>query len=485
MYYGRKKGIIIGVVIAIVVALIAIITLFIVMKTDLFKSNKTLFWKYMTSAAQNTKMEPNTQLQDIEKMKLQSPYTYSGELTLNSNDETTNSNLEKIKLVIDGEVDKENNYVYANSKIEYANNSIFNLEYKNTDNIYALKSDEIASAYIGIRNENLNVLLQKLGIDTIIDVPDTITTKDYDKLFDFSNEELKNISNTYKDIILDSISEDSYSRQTGAVIQKDGVTYNTTSYRLDLTGTQISEILINILNTLKTDNVTLNLIATKAKILELEDEYTTVDGISSSIDSIIENIQEAEFSDISFVVYNYKGETIMREIIVKNEQKITIDNDSQRIKMTFEDLKLEPTYGIATIEIVNQVTTTKTDIVVKVNIDDEVIVELNIINIGSVAQGSIDTNCSMSITSDGETIGLEYSQTLEFANELENMQKLDETNCAILNDYSQEELTALIQALANQISEVIGQKMQMLLINNVENDTNNASNQNSNMFQNT
>lgn len=482
MYYGRKKGIIIGIVVAIVVVLIAVITLFIVMKTDLFKSNKTLFWKYMTSAIESTKIEPNTQFQDIEKMKLQSPYTFNGELTLNSNNETTNSNLEKIKLVIDGQADKENNYLYANSKIEYANTSIFNLEYKNTDNIYALKSDEIASAYIGIRNENLNVLLQKLGIDVIVDMPDTITTKNYSKLFEFSDEELQNISDTYKNVILNSISKDNYSRQTGAIIQKDGVTYDTTSYRLDLTGIQISEILVNILNTLKTDSITLNLIATKAKILELEDEYTTVDGIRSSIDNIIENIQKTEFLDISFVVYNYKGEAIMTEIIVRNEQKITMYNDNQRIKMTFEDLKLEPTYGIATIEIANQVTTTKTDIVAKVNIDDELIVELNMINIGAATQGSVDTNCSITITNEGETIGLEYSQTLEFVNELENMQKLNETNCAILNDYSQEELTALIQALTNQISEVIGQKIQMILVNNIENNT---INQNSNMFENT
>ena len=154
MYYGRKKGIIIGIVVAIVIILIAIAGILLVMKTDLFKSNKTLFWKYMENGIGSTKITPNTQLEEIEKLKIQSPYTIKGELTLNSTDEQINKTLEKLKLSVNSETDKSNNYSHTNAKINFADTSIFNIDYANTDNIYALKSDEIVTVYLWIRNEN-------------------------------------------------------------------------------------------------------------------------------------------------------------------------------------------------------------------------------------------------------------------------------------------------------------------------------------------
>ena len=110
MYYGRKKGLIIGIVVAIIVILIAIISVFVVLKTDLFKSNKTLFWKYASLQLESFNQTPNIQLEEIEKLKVQSPYTYQGELILDSSDEESSS-LENIKLNIVGENDKTNEYI--------------------------------------------------------------------------------------------------------------------------------------------------------------------------------------------------------------------------------------------------------------------------------------------------------------------------------------------------------------------------------------
>lgn len=463
MYYGRKKGIIIGVIILVTVILLAIISLFIVLKTDLFKSNKTLFWKYMQSGLGNIKIEENAQLQDIEKLKAQNPYTLSGELTASSENEEINNTLEKLKLSMNGQADKVNKYAYTNAKLQYANATIFNLDYNNTDNIYALKSDEIVTVYLGIRNENLQVLLQKLGITNTSSLPNRIEKINYAELFKFTNEELEHINKTYTNVIVENISEDSYSRQTDAVLQKDGVSYNTTSYRLDLTGIQISEVLVNILNTLKTDSITLNLITTKAKTLGLSEEYTTIDSINGKIDEMISKVQETEFSDISFVVYNYKGETISTEIIVKNEQKITVYNESEKIKIILEDLSVEPLYGNVSIEILGKATTTQSNENIKVNIDDKTTIELDIINTGSATQRSLNTNYNLSITNENNTIELSYNQTIEFVDKLENIEKLDEnTNCAVLNDYSQEDLSILMQALLTQIVTVYNQKVQMI-----------------------
>lgn len=461
MYYGRKKWITIAIV-AIVIVILAIIGTVIIMNTDLFKSNKILFWKYVGKEFES-EIPQITQLQDIEKMKEQSPYTITGELTASSTDEDLNNALSKIKLNTESQTDKVNNYTHTNAKIGYANATIFNLDYTNVDDIYALKSDEIVTVYLGVRNENLKVLFQKLGITDTSAIPDKIETIDFSEILKITEEEKQHIQETYTDIIISNIPDDSYSKQTQAVIEKDGVSYNTTSYRLDLAGTEISNILINVLNTLKTDSVTLNLIVTKAKILGLSDEYTTVDGINNTIDDLIQEIQGTEFADTSFVVYNYKGETIATEILFRNEQKMTIYNEQGKIKVTVEDLTGDSEYRVTSVEIVYEITSTYSNINIKLVADEQEMMTLDIANTGSATQGNVQTNYDITIKyEDDEEILLSYNQTLEFVSEIENMESLDETNCAILNDYSQEQLNSLMQALANQIILVYSQKAQML-----------------------
>jgi len=461
MYYGRKKGIIIAIVVVIVVILLAIAGIFVVMHTDLFKSNKTLFWKYVGLGLENTAQQ-NTQLEDIEKLKLQSPYTVNGELTASATDKDLNTVLEKMKVNIETQTDKVNNYTHTSTKLGYANATIFNLDYANDDDIYALKSDEIVTVYLGVRNENLNVLFQKLGVTATFELPDKISPINYKELINLSDEEKEHIKQTYTDVIVNSITEDSYSKQTQAVIEKDGVSYNTTSYRLDLTGVQISEIITNVLNTLKTDSITLNILTTKAKTLGLAEEYTTIDGINSLIDDLISELQEIEITDTSFVVYSYKGETIATEILVRNAMKYTIYNGETNTKIVAEDLMDTEEYDILEMDVNYKATSTESNINVTLSTDGEEAIVLNIVNTGSAAQGSMQTVGSLSFTSKGETIELSYDQTLEFVNELENMEKLDETNCVILNDYNKEQLDTLLEAVGNQIITVFMQKAQML-----------------------
>ena len=462
MYYGRKKWITIAIV-AVVVVVLAIVATLVVLKTDLFKSDKVLFWKYVGKEFESG-IPATTQLQDVEKMKEQSPYITNGELTISSTDEDANEVLEKIKLTLDSETDKVNKYSHTNAKVGYANATIFNLDYANQDDIYALKSDEIVTVYLGVRNENLNVLLQKLGIRISTGIPDKIEPLDYGELLKISDEEKAHIQETYTNIIINNISEDSYSKQTEAVIEKDGVSYNTTSYRLDLTADQISNILVNVLNTLKTDSITLNLIATKAKLLELDEEYSTVEGINAVIDDMIEEIQNAEFTDTSFVVYSYKGETIATEILFRNELKMTIYNEESNIKLVGQDLTGESDFETVSMDVMYAMTSTHTNINVKVEKDEEEVMTFNITNTGSATGGEIQTAAEFTMVDEKskETIMLEYNETLEFVNEIEEKESLDETNCAILNDYTQDQLTALIQALANQIVVVYNQKAQML-----------------------
>ena len=79
-------------------------------------------------------------------------------------DQLVGDTLNKLQFKINASIDEENAKTYGKVNVVYNNNDIFNVEYANKDKIYALRSNEIVTAFIGIENSNLKVLAQKLGI---------------------------------------------------------------------------------------------------------------------------------------------------------------------------------------------------------------------------------------------------------------------------------------------------------------------------------
>lgn len=469
MYYGRKKGIIIAIVVVAIILVLGVAGTCVYMFTDLFKSNQDLFWKYMSKVAEDTQIPENTQISEIAKLQEQSPYVVNGELTASYDGENSNISdaMQKAKVTVDSEIDKANDYVYSNLKIDYANSSIFDVKYVQDDDIYALKSDEIVSAYVGVRNKNLKVLAQKLlgsGVDTSA-IPDMIEATSTTNLLNISEEEKANIVNTYATIIKDSIAKDNYSKQTEAVIEKDGVQYNTTSYRVDLSQDEVSSLIVKVLETLKTDNMTLNMISTKMQEMGIAEDEASITNITDQIDNLIDDVTETEFTDTAFVVYAYKGQAIATEVILRNTAKVTLYttnlNNQQKMTAKIENLSDTDDYKVITVDVSMQTTTTTSTVTIKVNCDGQE-GYLNIQNTGSATQRSLNTDVELSATINDETVTLNYSQTMDFVASLENVEQLDNTNCAILNDYSTDDLNTLMQALMQQIIVVYTNKVQTL-----------------------
>lgn len=468
MYYGRKKGIIIGIVVAIVVILLAAISVFVVLKTDLFKSNKTLFWKYAGVQLESFEQTPNIQLEEIEKLKMQSPYVIQGELQIGEEQTDTSEN---IKLIINSENDKPNEYAHVNSKIEYANEEIFDLDYVKNDNIYALKSNEIVTAYLGVKNENLKELFKKLGVLDVSNIPNEIILNDYSEILKLSEKDIEHIKETYTSVITNSLTNEDYSKQTGAILEKDGISYETTSYRLDLSKDKIVNIIQNLLTTLKSDSITLNLIVEKIKLLGTTDDELTIEDLTQAIDEAIEQLTQKEFEDISFVVYSYKGETIGAEIIVRNTGKATIYTQENSKKIIYEGYEEEEKI---TIELTNNITTTQSNIQLKINKNDETQINIDLINTGSANQKSLNTTCEISVGNEENEIKATYNQTIEFLDELEETITLDETNSVVLNDYNAQDLQALMEAITARTAEVIGKKFEELFADYMANLAYNA-----------
>ena len=222
----KKTGIIITIIIISMILIVAGIFAFLYFATDIFKSNEQLFWKYASNSSQLAKMITNENKTEQKNWKATHSYTAKGDLSIAVTKET---GTQTIKL---GTTEKYN----QNTRRNYADITLYNGEaehlkasYINSEDIYAIYCKDIYEPYyIGFRNSDLKQFIEKLGIPNTenIGIPDAISfgrSKNVPKLPPSISEEEKYLSDTYFNMLLNSIPEERYTKT-----EKESITkYNT------------------------------------------------------------------------------------------------------------------------------------------------------------------------------------------------------------------------------------------------------------------
>ena len=484
MYNGTKKKIIIITTIIVLVLLLAIGGVITYITTDLFKSNQTLFFKYMGQTLENVKYVENTQLSQIEDLKEENPYTIVGKLNIEAGETNTDLNaniLSKIGFNIEAKVNKPEEKSYAKLNVTNSNQNLFTLEYANSNNIYALKSDEIVTAFLGIENENLKVLAQKLGIHDISVIPDSINFANINEILNITEEEKTHITETYLSVLTQNINNNNFSKESNIAVKKEDVIYNATGYRLNLNSEELKQLEIVLLQALKEDSITLNLITTKAKLLGLDEKYTQINNLTSEIEKQIKTIKNSNTAlenGLSIVVYVDKQEVILTEIIFRNDIKYTIygttnENANKRyllieslgnssLSSDVETKKIEITLS----ELKNNI---ESNYNVLINIDDNIGIDIYLNNEGSSSENSLNTTCEVNISQGDLSSTIMYEQEMNFEEEINDIIELSRNNCGVLNDYTTEQLQVLMQSIKQRIETILKEKKQAIgWIENVE-----------------
>lgn len=483
MYGGRKKLIIILVIIFLILIL-AIGGVFAYITTDLFKSNQSLFFKYIGQTLENVKYEENTQLSEIENLRKQKPYTVVGNLKFEAGEANTdiNSNiLSRMNLNIESKVNKPEQKAYTKANLLYNNQNLFTLEYANSNNIYALKSDEIVTAFLGIENDNLKVLAQKLGIYDTSGIPNSIKQININEILSITEDEKNHIIETYLPVLTQNIKQENFTKEKNMTVTKEGLTYNATGYRLSLNSEELKQVQIALLQTLEEDSITLNLITTKAKLLGLDENYTQINNLTNEIEKQIKTINNGNTAlenGINIVTYVDKQEVILTEIIFRNEVKYTIygqtnQNTSERYLLleSLSNSALSSTLKCSKIEITLNETKGNIDSTynILINIDDTTNIDIYLNNNGAASENNLKTMCDVNIMQGDLTWTINYEQEMNFKEVVNDIIELSRNNCGVLNDYTTEQLQVLIQSIKQRIETILKEKKQVIgWIENVE-----------------
>lgn len=448
--------------------------------TDMFKSEETLFYKHL--ADNNNFLGKTTYADTMSKLKTKAEASSenAGEITAKITSNETDMQevaavLEKGKITYNMKNVGTEKKTQGDITLNYDGHDVVTLDVLRNEDQYGIKIAEAYDKYISVENNNLKALFQTLGADTT-NVPDKIETVDYYELLNVDNATLKHIEDTYSKVLKQNISKESYMVEKNVTVTIDGTNVTTNAYKLTLTEEQVKTVLVKLLETLKSDDTTLDLIVNKYNMMM--EPYKTMGmamtttatnaTLSTKItkEDLVDNIDESlqELNDMSanteialeIVTYAAKDNKAKIEVnIVENSAKVEIDmtkegNDKKAIiSCTAEELNMT---------IMAMENDEKEEANITLSADD------TIIEINTLINNKTATEVTMKIATDETTIELNAKDEVKSTENI-TVDSFTADNSVKLNDMTQTEMQTLVQTIATNVQKVLPEKAQLLGIN--------------------
>ena len=323
--------------------------------TDLFKSNKILFAKYVGQISMD-----NT-LKQYQEKKNETPYSDEGTFSVNASANSNSVNLEnvnKFTVTYKGQVDTANSKAEQNININYSDSVKFPVNYRQVENKIALQTDYVGSKYIGGENDKLDKLstvkidANTAGVSTEannqentstninVDSNSINTIEKVSSLFNEtpSEEDLSLVVNKIINV-LNGIDNSKYSK----ISDSTGI-----GYKLSLSGDDLKNATIQLLQALSQDQSALDKINEYLIIQESSNKIT-----STNIEKEITNITNNEnFDNQKFeaTVYKKNGKTNGIDISI-NDNELKIEKVANNTNNLEYDITFTSTYNNETMKI--------------------------------------------------------------------------------------------------------------------------------------
>lgn len=460
----RKKALIITLMIVTIIITILITFAVIYFTTDIFKNGQQAFIYAISKNMETFATLANTNTNIQEEFRKNYSYSSTGTINGNINQENVNQN---VTLKTTARRDKNSGRYYADITLQNASQDILKYSYINDNDIYAIKCDDILPNYIGVRNSNLKEYAKNMGIseETVSNIPDQIDFEVFKGAFNVTKEEKEHLSSIYTNTISNSISKENFQKNGKENITVNNISCNASKYTLKLNGEEIKTLLINLLNTAKTDEISINILAKLQNALTTNVDTTQ---INSNIENTIAKIQNDEIiANTTFVMelYYYKGDTIKTVIDISNIGKVTINTDKNTQNIVF---LIEKYDDIGNINMTSQITISKG------NYNDNVVYNLEIIpdtlninqNINIMAQFGNTTESGYTNSyevaiqnSEKSSMNFQYNVETLASENVEEIQEITDSNSIIFNNYKIEQLVPFITAYMQQNSALINNKL--------------------------
>ncbi len=477
----RLAIIITSITLAIVIIVATLLLLY--FKTDMFKSNQTLFCKYFIQNLETIYEYKDIETSEINEMlennKYISDLTGSIEYTENigTSDENKNSPINKVKLSIASQTDKQNQYFYKDIRLMSDEEEPVKFEYINKKDIYGIRLKGIKQ-FVSTNKEDLMGYGSMFNFDE--NMTEELTKVDYKSIFEFTDEEKETLKNTYLEIIQSNVAKDKFAKQSKALITLNNQDVQTNAYYLTLTREEFNNLYIKILRQITQDEILLGKID-KIDNLVKQDQSNDDRSLRNEVIDLINNmIKEIENKNIG-----------------QDEVKITVYENNRRTVR----ISVETTTNRVIVDTYNNGNTIKLDNKVYGNVDSEQIlfIEKNIDSTNqkiSIEYETIEDNeilndyiikleqkldnkdvkklVQLQISNQKYKANLKIEDNIEIVNEFKEEISLEEDNMS-LNELSSEQVQTItnilmqnMQSQFQNLNEIVTLDDYVKMLQNIE-----------------
>ncbi len=476
MITRKKRNLLVIIAICITALIIIGILVALYFTTDMFKSNNSLFTKYIlqnVNKIEDIAKQKSVQIQDaIQNQKLETNLT--AKINYTDNTGNTENSINQAEIDISSQIDNKNQYDYKNIRLAYENENITKVEYLKNGETYGVRLDGVMQ-FVSATNQNLDDLELKTGISkqnleflTYAFNPVTLS-----QFISFTPSEIEILSSTYLSIIEQNTQKNQY-QKSKQDIEINGNTYKTTAYSLKQTQEQLNNLIIAILERVEKDQVLLG----KIDILEeqLSKYYLYTEDrplrevVTELIDDEIQDIKNHNIGqeETEITVYVYKGQTI-RTLIKTQEESISmdvgqnvevnyiqnLDNSVVKNNFKFEKVAQENSQNILIEYHKKQDEEEKQGIELKIDQNKE--------------NDKIENNYYIQYNIEGNTAKIDASQYINIVNNFENQINFDEKNNMDIDNLDKDATQEIINFLDNKYRENISNILERIKLEDINN----------------
>ncbi len=412
--------------------------------TDAFKSDKEMFFSYISSdICSNLKDE---KLEEYIKKQETTAYTNKGDVSINVSGDnsltsTVNGALQTLKdgkITLEGKTDNSRKMAEQTMTVELEQGINVPIKIKRDEDVLGIQSNLLNTKFIAVRNQNLKALLEKFGINSD-EIPDKIDFNDGQ----LTQEEIDNLKNKCISILHDNLDDTSFSKE-----KVDGQTV----IKLNTSNKHCQEILVKILETLRDDEIVLK------KMSGTLSEKDFKQRINTEIDKIKDiEVDDNSMLEIKLYIKTRKVKKVEMSIDGNNESKIFVkleNSDRQMLINVYEndnlvgDLSvLKQASGDDLTYTVNASLTSEGE--ESVSLDFKVQYK-NIATLDNVEENYEINVSSVDSSSKKVNLSLDYKNLKSFATDIE-IEEINSDNSIILNDATDDELDDLLMTIYSNL----------------------------------
>lgn len=432
----NKKILTIVIVFIVVLCITGGVLAYLFLTTSAFKSDKEMFLEYFS---QNIQMLNNMKSSGTYKQILdEETFESNTEIKVsNSRGGEISSPLNDLSMAINMQKDNANRYSYTDAQLLFKDEEYLEVELIEDQDLSGIRFTDVVKQFITKREGDETGKIP-VSIEEII-----------------SEEEITSIKEKCVNIIKQELENATYSKIKNTMITYNNNTIKTNAYTVTLTQDQVGNIILTILENLKTDEIILQ----KA-------EMFGITNLGEEIDKLIDDLSDYEnIHEMKITVYE-QNDILIRTIVEYAGNTITlensVENNSQKIKLQVSYPNFDKVVE-QNLEITKTITDNEETYNISIElIDGEDTKTINFTNQLTINEQNIIINTQAQYTQGIETTTITAINNTNLVDNIENKFILDESNNAILTDYDETTRETVINLLKENVPKVFENRINLL-----------------------